>query len=111
MPSGPFSGAHVRKFDNLESAWRFVCANTRPSLEPYVADEVTAFQSLPPPPGYFIPPPMTFDSRGNLIPTAERPHFDPPPLSPAPLSLTCGDNADPKHNPVRVILKPVNNYL
>lgn len=98
MPNSRFNGASLRKFDDTIEAWQFVCMPAK-SFGAFAPNPVASMQSLPPPAGFFLPPPMTFDNRGNLVPIERRPnHSVPVPV--APLSLATRDNASLDEDPV-----------
>lgn len=94
------SGGSIRRFDNFMDAWRYVCANRDPPRPRYVSDVVATLQTLQPPPGFFIPPPMYVSLTGALVSSGPR---GPSATNLAPErrpEIVSGDNIDPTRDPV-----------
>jgi hypothetical protein len=91
----------MRRFDDIMGAWHYVCAQNKLRGR-YKEDPVATIQSLPPPPGFFLPPPMTFNSKGDLVPIDIRANH-PLPNPTLPLSLATGDNGRLDQRPVSTL--------
>ncbi|KAG9086849.1 hypothetical protein FS749_003327 [Ceratobasidium sp. UAMH 11750] len=108
MPNGPFNGGSLCRFDNAVDAWNFVCTRDKCHGQ-YAPDSVSMLQSLPPPAGYFLPPPMMLNQQGTLVELAPRLNRTFP-IPSAPLSLRTGDNARLDENPRGVCLSDREHY-